>query len=507
MITQAQGLTLFDIWDSQVRLRPQAEFLVYEDHACDTVRTWTYREFDEEINRTSNLFLSRGIGVGDAVAVQLNNCPELIECIFALCRIGAIYVPIHPEYTVEEARTIMADCDAHTLVIEQCFLDFDPAYGEGLDTIVVGGDCVDVCFTQLKQTQAITAPARRVEPMPIMEILYTSGTTSAPKGVMITEQNFVFSGYYVNWQLQMRETDRYVTTMAASHVNMQLSALAPVVTAGATLVLLRRYSARRFWTQVRKHGGTLVQAMAMMAKTMMAQPVSPGETEHDVREVHYFLPMSAADKERFEARFNVRLLNNYGSTEDLVGVVTDYPTGPRNWPSIGRVGPGYNARIMGDDGELGPGQVGEIQIQGVPGVSLMAGYWKKPELTAQTLVDGWLRTGDFGYVDEEGWIYFTDRHTDIIKRSGENISCAEVESVLARYPGIAEVAVVGVEDSIRDQAVKAAIVAEPGARIDVDDLTEFCRSYLAYFKIPTVITFLDALPRGTYGKVLKSELK
>lgn len=507
MITQGQGLTLTDIWESQVRVRPDAQFLVYEDHECDTVRAWTYLEFDEAINRISNLFLSRGIGAGDAVAVQLNNCPELIGCIFALNRIGAIYVPIHPEYTVEEARSIKADCDARMLVIEQCFLDFDPAYGEGLDTAVVGGDCEEVCFTRLEQEQSTTPPDRPREPMPIMEILYTSGTTSAPKGVMITEQSFVFSGYYVNWQLQMRETDRYVTTMAASHVNMQLSALAPVVTAGATLVLLRRYSARRFWKQVRKHGGTLVQGMAMIAKTMMVQPVSPDETDHRVREMHYFLPMSAQDKERFEARFKVRLLNNYGSTEDLVGVITDYPTGPRNWPSIGRVGPGYNARIMGSDGELGPGEVGEIQIQGIPGVSLMAGYWKQPELTAATLVDGWLRTGDYGYVDDQGWIYFTDRHTDIIKRSGENVSCAEVESVLARYPGVAEVAVVGVEDSIRDQAVKAVIVPEPGVTIDVANLTAFCAGYLASFKIPSIVTFVDSLPRGTYGKVLKSELK
>ncbi|WP_406716849.1 AMP-binding protein [Trueperella pyogenes] len=507
MITQGQGLILPDIWDSHVQQRPDAQFLVYEDHGCGSVRSWTYREFDEVINRTSNLFLGLGIESGDAVALQLNNCPELIECIFALNQIGAIYVPIHPEYTVEEAKTILADCDARMLVIEQCFLDYDPAYGEGIETLVVGGDCEHRCFTQLQQAQSAMPPARRREPMPIAEILYTSGTTSTPKGVIITEQNVVFAGYYVNWQLQMRETDRYVTTMAASHVNLQLNALAPVLTAGATLVLLRRYSATRFWQQVRKHRGTLVQAMAMIVKTMLAQPESPQEREHCVREVHYFLPISTEEKERFEARFKVRLLNNYGSTEDLVGVITDYPTGPRRWPSIGRVGPGYNVRIMGEGGELGPGEIGEIQVQGIPGVSLMAGYWQQPEVTAKTLAGNWLRTGDYGYFDEEGWIYFTDRHCDIIKRSGENISCAEVESVLARYPGVAEVAVVGVEDSIRDQAVKAVIVPEAGVQIDVDELTAFCRGHLAAFKIPSIVAFQERLPRGNYGKVLKSTLK
>lgn len=507
MITQGQGLTLIDIWDSHVRRQPDAVFLVYEDHDRDDICSWTYREFDEVIHRSSNLFLAKGIGPGDAVAVQLNNCPELIECIFALNQIGAIYVPIHPEYTVEEAKAIVADCEARMLVIEQCFLDFDPAYGDGIETLVVGGGCRHRCFTELQQAQSASPPVRRRVPMPIVEILYTSGTTSAPKGVVITEQNVVFAGYYVNWQLQMRQTDRYVTTMAASHVNMQLNALAPVLTAGATLILMRRYSATRFWKQVRKHRATLVQAMAMMVKTMLAQPESSQDAEHGVREVHYFLPISTEEKDRFEARFNVRLLNNYGSTEDLVGVITDYPTGPRRWPSIGRVGPGYNVRIMGEHGELGPGEVGEIQIQGIPGVSLMAGYWKQPQMTAETLLGNWLRTGDYGYFDKEGWIYFTDRHCDIIKRSGENISCAEVESVIARYPGVGEVAVIGVEDSIRDQAVKAVIVPKPGARIDVDELTTFCRGFLAAFKIPSIIAFQDCLPRGNYGKVLKSTLK
>lgn len=130
----------------------------------------------------------------------------------------------------------------------------------------------------------------------------------------------------------------------------------------------------------------------------------------------------------------------------------------------------------------------------------MAGYWQQPEVTAKTLAGNWLRTGDYGYFDEEGWIYFTDRHCDIIKRSGENISCAEVESVLARYPGVAEVAVVGVEDSIRDQAVKAVIVPEAGVQIDVDELTAFCRGHLAAFKIPSIVAFQSVCRAATAEK-------
>ena len=157
--------------------------------------------------------------------------------------------------------------------------------------------------------------------------MFTSGTTASPKGVMITHANAVFSGKYVNWELAMTSDDRYATSMVASHVNFQLSAFIPVITAGATLILLSRYSAHRFWKSVCQTRATLVQGMALIVMTMLAQPVDPEEQNHCVRQMHYFLILSDEDKERFEKRFAVPLLNNYGSTETLVGVVTDPPVG------------------------------------------------------------------------------------------------------------------------------------------------------------------------------------
>ena len=295
-----------------------------------------------------------------------------------------------------------------------------------------------------------------------------------------------------------------MTSMVATRVNYQLSALAPVLTLGATLIMLSHYRASCFWRQARLHRATLVQGMAMIVATMLRQPVDPEERDHQVREMHYFLPLSTRDKETFEERFGVPLLNNYGSTECLIGAITDFPHGERRWPSIGKVGPGYKIRIVDDEGsELPEGEVGELVLHGVPGVSLMAGYWDNPEATAEVLdEDGWYYTRDYAYV-EDGWVYFVDRRVDLIKRSGESVSSAEVEGVIEDLPGVREVAVIGVPDGVRGQAVKAFIVAEANAALDAEAVIDHCAGRLAAFKVPSFVEFVEELPRGSYGKVQK----
>ena len=242
----------------------------------------------------------------------------------------------------------------------------------------------------------------------------------------------------------------------------------------------------------------------MIVATMLRQPVDPEERDHQVREMHYFLPLSTRDKETFEERFGVPLLNNYGSTECLIGAITDFPNGERRWPSIGKVGPGYKIRIVDDEGsDLPEGEVGELVLHGVPGVSLMAGYWDNPEATAEVLdEDGWYYTRDYAYV-EDGWVYFVDRRVDLIKRSGESVSSAEVEGVIEDLPGVREVAVIGVPDGVRGQAVKAFIVAEANAALDAEAVIDHCAGRLAAFKVPSFVEFVEELPRGSYGKVQK----
>ena len=341
------------------------------------------------------------------------------------------------------------------------------------------------------------------------EILFTSGTTSNPKGVILTHGNMVYSGYYGDWETAMTSEDRMFSTMPACHSNFQLAALTPVMTARATLIVVEKYSASRFWSQIRQYRATLAQCVAMMLRTLMLQPVDPDEKDHCLRDMLYFLPVSAREKEAFEERYGVRIMNTYGSTESVGWVLTDPPTGERNWPSIGRVGLGYEAKIVDDEGnELPAGEVGEICIKGVPGRSIMLGYLGNEAATAEALSsDGWLRMGDKGYYDENGWFFFFDRKSNMIKRSGENISTTEIEGILEEHPGIKEAAVIGVPDPIRDQAVKAFVLPEDGAVIDQDAVIAYCEGNMAAFKVPTIVEIVEDFPRTCSMKIEKKLLK
>lgn len=509
MIDSSGIKTINELWDHLCSVQPHAEFLVFEDSDNNHISRHTYAQFDATINRVANMFLAHGVGHGDMVAVYLYNSVEFIECLFAAAKIGAAIVPLSPAYTATECAQLIHRCGVKLLVTELCLLEVVDHCGGHFDRLVVG-DTGPQSYECSRDGQPEHLDLEVLpQELDIAEVMFTSGTTAAPKGAMFTHANMVFSGHYVNWELEMTSQDRFLTSMAVTHVNFQLSALLPVLTTGATLVLIRRYSATRVWDQVQRHRATLIQSMAMMVRTMLKQPVSPTERDHQVRDVHYFLNLTTAEKDEFEDRFGVTLLNNYGSTESLVGVITDQPDTPRRWPSIGKPGRGYQVKVLTESGAPArTGEPGEFFIKGVPGRTLMLGYFNDPLATAAALdADGWFRTGDWGYRDADGYLYFLDRACDLIKRAGENISAAEVEKVLMGHPSIREVAVVGIPDSIRDEAVKAFVVPYPGSSVTPEQIRAFASERLAYFKVPTMIEIWDSLPRGEYGKVLKNILK
>jgi crotonobetaine/carnitine-CoA ligase len=297
--------------------------------------------------------------------------------------------------------------------------------------------------------------------------------------------------------------------MPAFHIDCQCTAAMPTFTAGATFVLLEKYSARKFWEQVCRHKATLTECIPIMVRTMMMQPRMEWEKDHCLREVFFYLTLSGEEKDAFLERFKVRFLTSYGMTETIVGVIGDRPGDKRRWPSIGRVGLCYEAKIADAQGrELLPGEAGEICIRGVPGKTIFKEYFQDPKATARILdPDGWLRTGDCGSMDEEGFFYFLDRNVNMIKRSGENISCIEIENMLTAHPDVAEAAVVGVPDPIHDEAVKAFVVPKQGKRMAAEDILASLTPRLAQFKLPSFIEIRTSLPHTSTGKVRKYQLK
>ena len=500
--------TLRDLWDELARTRADEPCLVHEDPA-GLVTALTYGEMATRIARAANLLLSLGVRQGDCVGVHLGNTVQQLECLFALACIGAVYVPIHPRSTAAECARTLARVDARLVVCEP---DVRPAagYPEGVRELVARRSSPDGSSYddgRDRQPDALVDRVALSADDPVA-ILFSSGSTAEPKGVVLTHANLLFSGRFVDWQAAITPGDRLLTTMPACHVNFVLNALMPVVMAGATLVVVERYSAQGFWRQVRAHEATIVQSISTIVRTMLLQPPDPHDRDHRVREVLYYLPISDEEKAAFDERFGARFLNSYGTSETLVGVLTDPPEGERRWPSIGRAGRGYEVRVAGPDGrDLGPRAHGEIQVKGVPGRTLMAGYHRDAAATAAAYTDdGWFRTGDIGWVDEDGWFWFVDRLVHFIKRAGENISPAEVEKVLVAHPDIAEAAVIGVPDAVHDEAVKAYVVPVPGARVTVEQVQAWAAGRLAGFKVPTEVQIVAALPHTSTFKVAKSAL-
>lgn len=530
MSDKAADETVQGLWSGLATACGERTFLIFRDRAGGEY-TFTYGQFDQEINRTANLFLRLGVQVGERVAVQLCTCPEFMLCLFGLAKIGAVMVPMNEQYLTEEAAFVLEKTGASCAVIEPKFLElYRAAAGVGFDfprgvlvarmedehiecrdeaEAALAGDGRLLDFGALKALEPTElSETRLVRASDPAEIIFTSGTTSRPKGVVLTHANLLFSGRYGDWEVTLGPTDRLLTTMPACHSNFQLAALMPVLTAGATLIVVEKYSASRFWSQIRDYRATVTQCVAMMLRTLMLQPEHAQDKGHRLREILYFLPVSDAEKTAFEERFGVSLMNTYGSTESVGWVLTDPPEGERRWPSVGRPGPGYEVRIVRDDGTCAEaGEVGEIQVFGVRGVSVMQGYFADDGATAATFTeDGWLKTGDKGYVDDEGWYFFVDRKVNMIKRAGENISTTEIEGVLVGHPDIAEAAVIGVEDPIRDQAVKAFVLLRAGATVTPGEVRAFCEQHLASFKVPTFVEIVDGFPRTCSMKIEKKLL-
>lgn len=529
--------TLRDLWQSVVERKGRRHFLTFQNRVGD-VFEYTYAAFDEDVNRIANVFLDLGIEKGDHVALHLHSSPEFLMCLFGLAKIGAVAVPINEQYLADEAEYILENSDAICVVVEPLFyetyqellarghyfpkgvvvaragtesprsnIDFSNIYTP-LGTVEEGQQGIyDFWMMRCEQSAILRDSCELASDDPV-QIIYTSGTTSRPKGVVLTHANMVFSGLYGDWEVSLRGSDRVLTSMPACHSNFQLAALMPVITAGASLIIVEKYSATRFMKQIRHYKATVIQCVAMMLRTLLLQPVDPEEKNHCVREVLYFIPITDAEKEEFEQRFNMRIMNTYGSTESIGWAITDPPVGARNWPSVGRAGLGYKARICDmNDNELPPGEVGEIQIKGERGRSVMLEYYNNPEATENTFsADGWLKTGDQGYRDDNGWFYFVDRKVNMVKRSGENISTTELEEILEQHLAIAEAAVIGVPDPIRDQAIKAFVRFAPGESMTLAEVEQYCKDHMASFKVPTFYEVVEDFPRTCSMKIEKKLL-
>jgi crotonobetaine/carnitine-CoA ligase len=480
---------------------PDKVFLIYEDAAGNRAR-FTWREFDRAVNRAAHLLLRSGLGHGETFNLHLGNCPDFLLFWMAAAKTGAVMVPTNPVSTADEMEYILTHSEARLAITE-------PQYAAAIHTVskrcsALRGVLECRPLGPLVDGLPETPPESIVRSSDEISMQYTSGTTSKPKGVLLTHANYLYGGEVMSKAMRVVPEDRHLVVLPLFHAGAQLHAFLPMLLSGGSLALMERFSATRFVEQAIDHEATLAALFAAPIRMLLAQPRSGRDGETRLRTISYAQNITLAQWEEWHERFGARLMQIWGMTETMSLPLMHPLDLPRKPLAMGMPVLGYEAKVVDERGaEVAPGTIGELIVSGTPGVSLMKGYFKNERATAEALRDGWLYTGDQAYMDEDGWFFFVDRKKDMIKRAGENVSASEVEETLKQHPAVFDAAVVGVADPIRDQAITAYVILKDGAVAGAEDLIQWCRSRLSPFKVPERIEFRAEFPRTSVGKIQK----
>ena len=493
----------------------------------------TYGELYSRVRRTAAMFAALGVRKGDRVCLFLPNVPEFHYCWFGLSLLGAISVPVNVAYKRDEAAYIFDNAEATAVVahrslqgVAEAAAEISPSVKHKLlvstaldserDGESGGGPAAAgivegwIDFERQLKDAGDLAELPEVSPFDTSMLVYTSGTTGNPKGVQVTHLMYVAAGQGFAYWTEASVGDRFFTCLPFFHANAQYYSTMGSLAAGATLVVAERFSASRFWEQVRDADATVVNFIGMMMPVLAKQPESDRDRENKVRLFYGSPAFSPEFLQAFQERFGTDIIVGFGMTETCYGAIEKIgqerrPNSsgqPRLHPDAGFVN---EIRIVDDGGNpVGVGQAGEITIRNP---ALMPGYWRNREQTDLALKDGWLQTGDLGWLDEDGFLYFVDRKKDVIRRRGENISSQEVEDVIKRHPSVLDCAVIAVPSELGEDEVKAYVTPRPPAAVEEASVVRWCAENLAYFKVPRYIEVREELPRTPSLRVRKDILR
>ena len=512
--------TLGALLEAQARATPRAPFLVFDDLEGQ-VTGRTYSEFDREVNRTAHLLGRLGVGRGDTVTLLLSNCLEFLALWFGAAKLGALIVPVNTASSASELEYLVAHSESRFIFTEAARLDLAREVRDrcaGVDEVLVcggGAPSPAVDFGRLL-AECPEAPPGGPAPSPTDEaaILYTSGTTARPKGVLVTHANYLCAGETVARAVRLTASDRHLVVLPLFHGNAQYYSTMSALVAGASVALMARFSASRYFDQAIAHRCTISSLFAAPIRMLLAQPRRPEHADNELRAVLFAQSVTPAQLTEWGERFHAPLMQLWGMTETMGPPIINPYDGERRNMSMGLPAPGYTSRLVDEEGQpVARGEIGQIVVRGEPGLSLMKGYYKNPAASAETLRDGWLWSGDNARQDEDGYYHFVDRAKDMIKRSGENVAASEVEAVIREHPGVFDCAVIGVPDAMRDEAIlavvvpRAAAVGAAAAPLTEDEVLAWCRERLASFRVPQFVQFRKELPRTAVGKIRKHVLR
>jgi fatty-acyl-CoA synthase len=497
-----------------------------EGVVCGSHR-FTYRQFNERCDRLSHALLKLGIQKGDRVAYLSFNCHRLLEAYFGVPQIGAILLPLNIRLAPEELGHILNDAEPR-------FLFFDPDFIPLLEALRPQVKSVEhyiplreskppwaypMFYDELlEDAEPVDIDYRTIDENSVAELFYTSGTTAYPKGVMLTHRNLYMHAYYTTIGLRVDDRDVHLYTLSLFHVSgWGIPHIATL--SGGRHVLVKKFDPLQVMELIQRERVTCILLVAPMAIALLNHP---DVAKYDLSSMKTVVlggaPTSLAVVREVERRMpGCRAIGSYGLTE-ISPVLTlahrkEHLAGDseelnfRRQSTAGYVVTGTEARVVRpDSSDVKPDgkEIGEVLVRGD---IVMEGYWRQPEATASAIQDDWLHTGDLATIDEEGYIFIVDRVKEMILSGGENIGSAEIERIIALHPAVMESAVIAVPDDKWGEAPKAIVVLKPGQHATGAEIIALCRQHLAGFKVPKSVEFVESLPHGGTGKILKRVIR
>lgn len=475
-------------------------------------RIWTYSDLQTAVLKVAQGFQQAGIQQNDKVLILLKNCPEYVISIFALSHIGACAVPINFYQTAGEISFICSDSKAIAVVTHTSFLQTIKNVQSQCPYLKTVW-CIDSEeYINLLQSEPIkTNPA--CENNRTMLILYTSGTTGNPKGVMLSHQNLTSNVQASIQALELKSKDRFLCILPMFHVFAWTANVLVPLYMGSLIVIVESIRPPKPWLELmRRHKITVFGAVPQVYSLLAEQ--AKGWKRWILKYLFFrtvrlcisgSAPLSIETLEKFEQRIGVPLLEGYGLTETSPVVCANTLRARKNG-SVGKPVPGVKIKIINENGqELSANQEGEICISGP---NVMQGYYEQPDATKEAFTpDGWFKTGDLGIIDRDGFLYIKDRIKDMIIVKGLKVFSIQVEQVLLSHPAVSEAAVVGIPDVSGDELIKGFVVLKNGAIVSKTELMKLCQDKLAPYKRPRDIEIRKELPKNSLQKVLKRQLR
>jgi acyl-CoA synthetase (AMP-forming)/AMP-acid ligase II len=491
-------VALLDVLATNVAVRGDQPFLLHEG------RRVTYRELDRLANRAANALRGLGVAKGDRVTLAVGNSVEYVVGALGVLKAGAILHPVNAALGAGELGYVLAHAAPRVILVDAGTAPaiLAPALERppGVRVAAFGSVAGAYAFDALMGASADTRPDVRLGADDYSTLLYTSGTTGRPKGVLFTHGRTGTSGPHFIQALGLTDADTILAVTPLFHGNAW-GAVVTALHAGGRVAFPVAFKASEFWPLAHATGATVLFTLGTILAILLTREPSELERTSPLRVI---LGLGSAPiRGRLIERFHVeQVAECFGSTD--AGVVTIEPRGQAPRPgSCGPPVPEVQLRILDDaGGELPAGEVGEVVLRSP---ARMAAYFRDPEQTAEALRDGWFHTGDLGRLDQDGWLYFIDRKRDVIRRGGENVSSVLVEKTLREHPAVSDVAVIGVPDPVLGQEIKAFVVAS--APVTQEDLQTFAAARLAKFQVPRLWEFRDALPKTPTQRVEKYKLR